>query len=43
MLTSVGGCEVAFILGISEIEPIRYGLYFERFLNPTRDTSPDYF
>ena len=38
---SVGGCEVAFILGISEIEPIRYGLYFERFLNPTRDTSPD--
>ena len=39
---SVGGCEVAFILGISEIEPIRYGLYFERFLNPTRNSSPDY-
>lgn len=38
---SVGGSEIAFILGISEIEPIKYGLLFERFLNPTRDTQPD--
>lgn len=38
---SVGGCEIAYILGISEVEPIQYGLFFERFLNPTRNSPPD--
>lgn len=38
---SVGGSEVAFILGISEVEPIKYGLLYERFLNPTRNSPPD--
>jgi DNA polymerase-3 subunit alpha len=38
---SVGGCEVAFVLKITEIEPIRYGLYFERFQNPDRMSPPD--
>lgn len=38
---SVCGSEVAFILGITEVEPIRYGLLSERFLNPTRNSPPD--
>lgn len=38
---SVCGSEVAFILGITDIEPIKYGLYFERFLNPERNSCPD--
>lgn len=38
---SVGGSEVAFILGISEVEPIKYNLLYERFLNPTRNSPPD--
>lgn len=38
---SVGGSEVAFILGIQEVEPIKHGLLFERFLNPDRQSPPD--
>ncbi|MDD6769704.1 DNA polymerase III subunit alpha [Inconstantimicrobium porci] len=38
---SVAGSEIAYILGISEAEPIKYGLLFERFLNPTRQSPPD--
>lgn len=38
---SVGGAEVAFLLGITEVEPIRYGLLYERFMNPTRLNEPD--
>lgn len=38
---SVGGSEVAFLLGITEVEPIRYGLLYERFLNPERLTHVD--
>lgn len=38
---SVCGSEVAFILGITEVEPIKYGLLYERFLNPTRNSPPD--
>jgi DNA polymerase-3 subunit alpha len=32
---------VAHCLGISAPDPIRYGLYFERFLDPDRDEMPD--
>lgn len=38
---SVCGSLVAYVLGITEIDPIKYELYFERFLNPTRFTIPD--
>lgn len=38
---SVCGCEIAFLLRITEVEPIKYGLLFERFLNPTRNSPPD--
>lgn len=38
---SVAGSEIAFLLGITEIEPIKYGLLSERFLNPTRNSHPD--
>lgn len=38
---SVGGSLVAYCLGITEIDPIRYGLIFERFLNPGRTSLPD--
>lgn len=32
---------VAYILGITSVDPIRYRLYFERFLNSLRDDWPD--
>ena len=38
---SVAGSVVAFALGIINIEPISWELYFERFLNPERDSPPD--
>ncbi len=38
---SVAGSLVAFTLGITDIDPIRYGLFFERFLNPDRKSMPD--
>jgi DNA polymerase-3 subunit alpha len=38
---SVAGSLVAFALGITTIDPIRYGLFFERFLNPDRKSMPD--
>jgi len=38
---SVGGSVVAYCLRITEIDPIRYGLMFERFLNPERVSMPD--
>ncbi|AXH99454.1 DNA polymerase III subunit alpha [Sporosarcina sp. PTS2304] len=38
---SSAGSLVAFALGITEVDPIRYGLLFERFLNPERVTMPD--
>ena len=33
---SVGGSLVAYLLGITEIDPVKYNLLFERFLNETR-------
>ena len=38
---SAAGSLVAFCLGITDIDPIRYGLIFERFLNPERISMPD--
>ena len=38
---SAAGSMVAYCLDISEIDPIKYSLYFERFLNPERVTMPD--
>jgi len=37
------GCSavVSYCLGISEPDPLRYGLYFERFMDPDRDEMPD--
>ncbi len=38
---SAAGSLVAYALGITNIDPIRYGLFFERFLNPSRRSMPD--
>ena len=38
---SVGGSLIAFCLGITDVDPIRFGLMFERFINPTRIDLPD--
>jgi DNA polymerase-3 subunit alpha len=38
---SAAGSLVAFALKITDIDPIRYGLLFERFLNPERISMPD--
>lgn len=38
---SVGGSLVAYVLDITEVDPIKYDLIFERFLNPERITMPD--
>ncbi len=38
---SSAGSLVAYCLGITNIDPIRYGLLFERFLNPERISMPD--
>ena len=38
---SAAGCLVAYALGITDIDPIKHGLVFERFLNPDRVSMPD--
>lgn len=38
---SVGGSLVAYLIGITEIDPIRFDLLFERFINPERLDLPD--
>ncbi len=38
--SAAGSC-VAYCLGITNLDPIRYGLLFERFLNPERISMPD--
>ena len=38
---SAAGSIVAYCLGITHIDPIKYGLLFERFLNPERVSMPD--
>lgn len=39
---SGAGSLVAYALGITELDPLRYGLLFERFLNPERVSMPDF-
>jgi DNA polymerase-3 subunit alpha len=38
---SAAGSMVAYVLGITDIDPLQYGLIFERFLNPDRISPPD--
>ena len=38
---SAAGSAVAYCLGITQIDPVRYDLLFERFLNPDRISLPD--
>lgn len=38
---SAAGSLVSYTLGITDIDPIKYNLLFERFLNPERITMPD--
>jgi len=38
---SAAGSIVSYILGITDLDPIHYGLLFERFLNPSRIQMPD--
>lgn len=38
---SAAGSIIAYILGITNIDPLKYGLLFERFLNPDRISMPD--
>jgi DNA polymerase-3 subunit alpha len=38
---SVAGSIVAYALGITNINPLKYNLLFERFLNPSRKSMPD--
>jgi DNA polymerase III subunit alpha len=39
---SGAGSLVAYCLGITDLDPLRYGLLFERFLNPERVSMPDF-
>ena len=39
---SGAGSLVAWVLGITDLDPIRYDLLFERFLNPERVSMPDF-
>ncbi len=38
---SAAGSIVSYLLGITDIDPLKYGLLFERFLNPARKKMPD--
>ena len=39
---SGAGSLVAYSLGVTDVDPIKYGLLFERFLNPERVSMPDF-
>lgn len=39
---SGAGSLVAYCLGITDLDPLHYGLLFERFLNPERVSMPDF-
>lgn len=39
---SGAGSVVAYVLEITDVEPLKYGLLFERFLNPERISMPDF-
>lgn len=38
---SVGGSLIAYLMNITDVDPIRFGLLFERFINPDRLDLPD--
>ncbi|MCD4783877.1 MAG: DNA polymerase III subunit alpha [Candidatus Eremiobacteraeota bacterium] len=38
---SAAGSLLAYTMGITDVDPIKYGLIFERFLNPERKSLPD--
>jgi len=38
---SAAGSVVSYVLRITDIDPLKYGLFFERFLNPERVSLPD--
>lgn len=38
---SAVGCLVCYLIGITNIDPLKYGLLFQRFLNPERVSMPD--
>ncbi len=38
---SAAGSLVSYLLGITDLDPLKYGLLFERFLNPDRSGMPD--
>lgn len=38
---SAAGCLCSYVLGITKVDPIKYDLIFERFLNPSRVALPD--
>ena len=38
---SAAGCLVSYCLGITNLDPLKYNLIFERFLNPERVSPPD--
>lgn len=38
---SAAGSLVSYLLGITDLDPLKYGLLFERFLNPDRTGMPD--
>lgn len=38
---SAAGSIVSYLLGITDLDPIKYSLFFERFLNPNRKSMPD--
>lgn len=38
---SAAGSLVCYLTGITDVDPIRFGLLFERFLDPSRDDTPD--
>ena len=38
---SAAGSLISYVLGITDLDPLKYGLFFERFLNPERVSPPD--
>lgn len=38
---SAAGSIISYVLGITDLDPLKYGLLFERFLNPERVSMPD--
>lgn len=39
---SGAGSIIAYLMGITQLDPLKYGLFFERFLNPDRISAPDF-